>query len=831
MARTDLSWVLRTLLSHWPRHPLQAITLVVGLAAATALFSGVQALNFEARESYDLAAQQLGADQLSVFESRTGEPFDESVFAELRRAGWRVSPVVTGSVVVEGRRVTVMGVDLVSLPATAAVRGLNGVGADQQESTDLTPLVFMRPPYVSLAARQTLKELNLAANDQPLTRDEQTLPRVVEVDGMAPLTLIMDIAAAQTVLDKIGKIDRLLIATEQRSGLLPVSDITDTKLIERLPPTTSDTQQLTGSFHLNLTAFGFLSFFVGLLIVHGAIGLSFEQRRPMLRTLIACGASKNELTLGLIIELAIFAIVAGLIGLVLGYIVAALLLPDVALTLISLYGAQVPGSLTFRASWWGLGLAISLLGTLATAAKFLWAIYQMPVIAPAQPQAWLSRNARSHRVSVITAVIFLSVGVLFLTFVGGLFSGFLIMGAVMASAALVFPVLFSVGLRLAEGVAGTSVTKWFWADGRQQLPAMSLALQALLLALAVNIGVGAMVGSFRDTFTGWLDQRLAAELYVNAPVEKAREIEAFLTEGDTVETILPVMLESTRYESAPLRIMGITPHPTYSDNWPLIAAISDPWARLEDNEGVLINEQLARRFGYRPGENIVLDLPNGPWNAVIAGIYSDYGNPVNEIMVPIDRVANNWPETQQTLFLLRMDPAKTSGLSAELQDRFGLQQSNMIDQSGLKDFSLQIFERTFSVTAALTVLTLIVAGVAMLTSLLSLSISRLPQVAPLWAMGLTRGQLAALDLVKSLLFAGVTALLAIPLGLVIAFILTDIINVEAFGWQLPMTKYPAQWLVTIAMAVATTCLAALPSFLAMRRSEPTELLRAFANDR
>ena len=39
---------------------------------------------------------------------------------------------------------------------------------------------------------------------------------------------------------------------------------------------------------------------------------------------------------------------------------------------------------------------------------------------------------------------------------------------------------------------------------------------ALLLALAANIGVGTMVSSFRLTFTGWLDQRLASELYVTA---------------------------------------------------------------------------------------------------------------------------------------------------------------------------------------------------------------------------------------------------------------------------------------------------------------------------
>jgi putative ABC transport system permease protein len=39
------------LLSHWKRHPGQLATLLLGLGLATALWSGVQAINEEARQS------------------------------------------------------------------------------------------------------------------------------------------------------------------------------------------------------------------------------------------------------------------------------------------------------------------------------------------------------------------------------------------------------------------------------------------------------------------------------------------------------------------------------------------------------------------------------------------------------------------------------------------------------------------------------------------------------------------------------------------------------------------------------------------------------------
>ena len=133
----------------------------------------------------------------------------------------------------------------------------------------------------------------------------------------------------------------------------------------------SDLERLTDSFHLNLTAFGLLSFFVGLFIVNSAIGLAFEQRLPTLRTLRACGVSARMLNAVMVGELVSLALFAGLIGLVCGYFIAAALLPDVAASLRGLYGAQIPGQLTLKGEWWIAGVAISVIGALAAAATSL----------------------------------------------------------------------------------------------------------------------------------------------------------------------------------------------------------------------------------------------------------------------------------------------------------------------------------------------------------------------------------------------------------------------------------------------------------------------------
>jgi putative ABC transport system permease protein len=94
--------------------------------------------------------------------------------------------------------------------------------------------------------------------------------------------------------------------------------------------------------------------------VHAAIGLAFEQRRAVFRTLRAVGLPLRTLMAALAAEITAMALIAGSIGIALGYAIAAALMPGVAGTLRGLYGASVPGSLTFDPVWALSGLGITL---------------------------------------------------------------------------------------------------------------------------------------------------------------------------------------------------------------------------------------------------------------------------------------------------------------------------------------------------------------------------------------------------------------------------------------------------------------------------------------
>lgn len=801
-----ISTGLGAILSHWRRHPLQLSMLLLGLCLATALWSGVQAINAEARSSYDRAAALLGQDRYDQLVPVTGDEIGQDVFIRLSRAGWKVSPVLEGDWRIGTHRIRLIGMDPVTLPGEAAVAAVG-------DASEL--LSFITPPGLIYVSPSTADSL-AGADTPPLRASPDLLPG----------TALADIGIAQGLLGKPMTLSRLIVLPDQPMGRTDLATLAP-ELALKQPDTQGDLGRLTDSFHLNLTAFGFLAFAVGLFIVYATVGLAFEQRRPMFRTLRSLGMPATTLMGLLVLELLAFAIVSGLLGIALGYLLASFLLPGVAATLRSLYGATVDGTLAFRSGWVASGMAIAVAGTLLSAAQSLWQISRMPLLAPAQPRAWARASQRFLVAQSGTALALLLLAVALAIWGSGLIMGFGVLAFLLLGAALLLPGVLDVLLGLASRVSTKPVSVWFWADTRQQIPGLALALMALLVALSANVGVGTMVTSFRHTFTGWLDQRLASELYVTARSEaEAARLADWLQ--PRARAVLPIWHTNGDIEGQPADIYGVADDSTYRDNWPLLQALPDAWDRIARGEAALVNEQLFRRAGFELGEMVV--LPGG-WKVPVVGVYSDYGNPLGQAIVSVSALTGRYPEVPRLRFGVRIAPEQVQELRRELVDTFGLPSANVVDQASLKERSMEIFDQTFSVTAALNVLTLGVAGVALFSSMTTLSGMRLPQLAPVWAMGLTRRHLVKLELLRTMMLVTIVLVLAIPAGIALAWVLLAVINVEAFGWRLPMRLFPLDWLRLGGLAVVAGLVSVALPVRRLSKVTPSMLLKVFANER
>ena len=180
-------------------------TLLIGLISATALWSGVQALNQQARTSYDRAAATFGGTRTAMLVGQNSATFPQQLFVDLRRAGWPVSPVLEGRVQIDGRSFRLLGIEPVTLPTE--VGNAPAVGKADLRS-------FMMPPGEMLVARETLSDLKLAEGTRPQAHGGAMLPPLRVQPELAPGVLVVDIGIAQEPVEDAGS----ALASSDRQG-------------------------------------------------------------------------------------------------------------------------------------------------------------------------------------------------------------------------------------------------------------------------------------------------------------------------------------------------------------------------------------------------------------------------------------------------------------------------------------------------------------------------------------------------------------------------------------------------------------------------------------
>jgi putative ABC transport system permease protein len=825
---------LATLLSHYRRHPGQLAMLLLGLWVAGALWSGVQAINASARDSY-ARAEALFTTGLDRLERRDGEPLTRDDFLRLRRDGLPVSPLLEAErEAPDGSRLTVIGIDPLTLPGDSAF----ATGGGARALGD-----FLTPPWQTRLAPDSLPALGVAPGEadgrQPRLADGRRLPPLRVAPALPPDTLVMDIAAAAALVDAGEALSRLVTAP----GAL---DAAPPGLVLTRADTLASPGQLTDSFHLNLTALALLALVVGLFIVQAALGLALEQRLGMLRTLRALGVSGRALVGLLALEMLLIGLVGALAGILGGLWLARLLLPDVAATLGSLYGAGVGDDLRLPWHYWLGGLGVTLGGLLLAGGGVLWRAARLSVLGLGQAQAWRAGYHRQLGTMALAGAACALTGLALWGWLSrqppgeGLLAGFALVALLLLVGALWLPPLLALGLAGLGRLSGRRpLAHWALADLQLQLPRLALAMMALLVALSANLGVSSMVGGFRLTFLDWLDQRLVADLYLRPPAERFDAIDAWLAERPEVDerlatrradaTLLGVdagQAGGRRTHDLPVGVYGITPGARLTPRWPLLetrAGRAAAWRDLGDG-AAFINEQLAIGQGIVPGDRLTLTTPEGPASLEVAAVYPDYGNPRGEVLLTASRLAERFRAPPGGLGLVLAEDADATALRQALAARFDLGRDALQDQREVKRLATGIFERTFAITRALNALTLGVAALALLASLLAQARQRRRQLAPLWALGVPRSRLVRVQLAQLGGVALITGMLAIPLGIAITWGLVEVINVAAFGWRLPLHVFPAEIGLTLATALGVALLAAALPALGLWRTSPRGLL-------
>jgi putative ABC transport system permease protein len=211
----------------------------------------------------------------------------------------------------------------------------------------------------------------------------------------------------------------------------------------------------------------------------------------------------------------------------------------------------------------------------------------------------------------------------------------------------------------------------------------------------------------------------------------------------------------------------------------------------------------------------------------VAAVFRDYGSEHGAILMARSTYDRYWDDSAvSTLGVYAAPGVDQIGLAQAVRDAIGGDQQLVVRATGaIKTASMEVFERTFTITAVLRGLATVIAFVGILSALMALELERVKEVAVLRAQGLTPAQVWQLVQTQTGVMGLIAGLLAIPVGVALALVLILVINVRSFGWSMDVHVDLGLLLQTVALAVVAALLAGVYPAYRMARISPADALR------
>lgn len=855
---------------HAQRRPLQSLFLVLGVAIGVAMIVAIDLANGSAARAFELGTETVtGRATHQIVGGPSG--LDEQIYTRLRREiGYRASAPVVESYVtaleLDAQPMRLLGIDPF---AEAPFRSYLGTMAQGETPapTYLTPLMVQ--PNTILLSTDVAEQYGVAVGEALTVQVGSRRQQLTIVGLLAPSDdlsrralaglLITDIATAQEILDRVGRLDRIdLLVDEADTATLQTiaATLPASARIEKSAARSGTVNEMTAAFSLNLTALSLLALVVGMFLIYNTVTFSVVQRRPVLGALRSLGMTRQEIYVLILLEAGILGLLGTLLGLGLGVI-----LGRGAVQLVT----QTVNDLFFVVTVRDIDIPLFTLlkgGVIGVAAALLAAAIPAFEATSVPPAGALQRSDIEDRTRRILPWV--SVGALALLGLGGalllpewnLVVAFGGLFAVILGGALLTPLLT---LWLMTGLQRL-LTRRVDVIGRmaprtviRSLSRTAVAVAALMVAVSVIIGVGVMIGSFRSTVAAWLEDVLQADIFISPPSLSANQVSTTLaptvvtelqklpgvlrtatTRGiDVLAFVEPGAAEQAATSSVvtggtQVRLVALSEDLAGAERR-YSSALGDwetTWGAVRAGS-VIINEPMAHRFHLQVGDLLPVQTDHGLERFAIAGIAIDFDvRPIVFMHDPVYRTF--WDDTKLSAIALHVAPGvDVEATVSAIRTAFAGKQELLVRSNrGTRENALEVFDRTFAITVALQLLATLVAFIGILSTLMSLQLERSREIGILRATGMTRWQLWRLALLETGLIGSTAGLIAMPMGLVLAAILIYIINLRSFGWTLEMQLRPEHFLQAFLVALGAALLAGLYPAWRMGAMQPATAVRS-----
>ncbi len=833
---------------HLLRHAVQTLLCVVGIMLGVAVVLAVDTAIASADRAFGLSLDALTGQATHQLLGGPGG-IDAELYRRLRvELDFRdAAPVIEADIalVATEERLTLFGIDPY---AEAAFRAWSSPGQTLEvggflvrtgvhASAALLSRLGLRPgDRLALRASGRTREVEILGTFDAGAKDREATERVV----------LADLATAEELLGTRGRLTRVDLRFDEGTAERRIAEL-EAALGNgvRIVPATARGAERSGlllAFRQNLRFLSLLALVVGALLIHQTMTFSVVRRREEIGRLRALGVTKGEILRGVLGEALLLLLVGAGLGLPLGLLLGRSLVHGVASTIGDLYFSITVESVAIDP--FSIAKA-ALLGALAT---FVGAFYPAREAARRHPrEVWTRSNyeegvgRRATRLSYVGGAAFLLGAALLFLPLEGLASCYVALFLMVAGFAFVAPAAAAALVGLARRLGG----RRFGVHGRLAAGALvsglsrtGLAVGALAVALAMSLGVALMIASFRTTVVQWIDGVLRADLYVSPRPSAPRlgdfdrlapEVAELVRGTPGVRSITTNRTVSVPSERGTIQLVVLAL--AEADRGGHLYVAGDPEEadrEFRAGRAVIVSEPFSARHRLSVGDRLRLRTKSGEVDFGIAGVFRDFTTTAGYVGMARRLFDRHFDDRELTAVAAFVEPGEDRAVvAARVRERLGGGQELLVrDELGIREMSLEVFDRTFRITEVLRVLATLVAFVGIFAALLALEIERARERAVLRAQGLSRSGLFAVSTLHCGFLGLAAGLFSAPLGIAFAAVLTGEINRRSFGWTLPLDVEARLVLETVLVGVVAALLAGVFPAWRMASVAPGRALRS-----
>lgn len=839
------------------RHPVRALTVLLGIALGAAVFTSVRLAVTATMDSFSRSMDLVaGAGDYTLV--RPGGRVPDALTAELLRhpSIRAASPVLSAYVRPADRSEAFLLIGLDPILDRDfhdwSVRARSG-----DASSDWVAMLTV-PNTLLIGARLGEQFGWRAGSRVVLAHTHQTMAfKIQGILDPAGLALaegggiaLCDIATFQEFTGQFGLADRIDIRLKPRAApnaAAALQPLLPAGVVLRSP---SDLKTsglgMIQAYQYSLTFLSFISLFVGMFLIYSLVALNAAARRRELAVLRSVGASARTPFFLFVAEGAFIGLCGWILALPLSGLLVKYLLAAVSHTVSMLFVRVQVDRLT--PAPWEIWLSFSVTLFVAVLAALQPAREAMRVPPREALDIEPSTNLRPHLTSKMSLA---GLGLLALVYpisrlpsppalsLPGyaaallLFLGFALLApwGLQALGRVLAPHLLRLG-----GQPAFLAARYLKQSGVQT----AIALGALITAVALFASLVIMIHSFRGTVALWVQQSIAGDLYIRPKLAELNRfkdplppqaVAAIQSLGESVQIVpvrrLDLSLKGRRH------IFEALDYAEFSRRSRFIWMGGDPRrieADLIAGNGVVVSEVFANTSGLTTGDRYRGVIDGRPLDVPILGIFRDYRTRGGVVYYSLPRFQKRFGDRAwnavQINFTTQAERRKAS--SARVRQALWSccgDMIEMLDGQDLRSAILRIFDETFAITTVLLLIALVVAALGIATTLAVLVLQRSRQLNTIRAVGGSRAQLRRMIVWEAFLIvtAGLSAGLAC--GFALSYLLIFVVNLQSFGWTF---LYRVDWrslLAAVPLIFAAALLAALPAVRLALSASPAQLLR------